>query len=157
MDKNKQTTWWVVGGAVVIIAAIWFIMMGRSSTPSSTPSAQTPDTSVSPTPATATPPVVKAPPSTAAYEAALKKYASSRIQFQPSCQIVPNSVTYRSPATIMLDNRSADTANITIGTTAYTVGPWNYKIVTLSSSTLPKTDYVSCNAAKNSGTILLQK
>jgi len=57
----------------------------------------------------------------------------------------------------MFDNRSGDARYIKIGDVIYLFGGYDYKILTLSSSTLPKTLTMDCGSAVNVGTILLQK
>lgn len=96
------------------------------------------------------------PASTIAYADALKKYADRRIQISPTCQVVPNNITYKNGTTIMIDNRSNKTKTIKIGS-VFTIPAYGFKIITLSSGSLPATYFIDCDKQQNSGTITLQK
>lgn len=85
------------------------------------------------------------------------EYKDRRIQFDMGCQAIPNNVTYKSGTKVMFDNRSGDARIITVGGVKYSFPGYGYKIITLSSQTLPKTLLLSCGAAVNVGQILLQK
>lgn len=91
-----------------------------------------------------------------AYADALKKYANRRLQVTPTCQVTPNNVTYKNGTSIMIDNRSDKPKVMKVGST-FTIPAYGFKIVTLSSTTLPATYYVDCDKQQNAGTIILQK
>lgn len=91
-----------------------------------------------------------------AYTDALKRYADKRLQINENCQITPNNVTYKNGTTFMLDNRSATSKTVKIGST-YTIPAYSFRIVTLSSAKLPATYYIDCNNQQNSGTVTLQR
>lgn len=115
---------------------------------------------VSPTPSVQ--PVVSKKPATGTvsqsqtYTALVKEYEGRRIQFDINCQAIPSSVTYKNGTKVMFDNRSGDARIITVGGVQYNVAGYGYKILTLSSPTLPKNLLLSCGAAVNVGQILLQ-
>ena len=91
------------------------------------------------------------------YADALKKYADRRIQLDPSCQAVPNNVTYKDNTGIMLDNRSSQTRTIKAGTT-FTIKPYGFKILTLPDIALKaKKIMVNCDGYVNVATILVQE
>lgn len=94
---------------------------------------------------------------TKTYTQMVAQYKDYRIQFDAMCQAHPNNITYKSGTKVMFDNRSGDARTITIGGVAYYFPGYGYKILTLSSSKLPKTLFLSCGAAVNVGQILLQK
>ncbi len=94
--------------------------------------------------------------SSMSYTQALNTYKDRKIQFGVDCAATPSNMTFRNNTNIMLDNRSAQSRTITLGTT-YTVKPYGFKIINLSSSTLPKTILVDCGQKQNIATILLQK
>ena len=60
------------------------------------------------------------------YAQALIKYADRRIQLDKICQAHPNIVTYKDNTGIMIDNRSAETRTVKIGTT-FTIKPTDLK------------------------------
>ena len=91
------------------------------------------------------------------YTQLVAQYVGKRIQFDARCQAIPNNVTFKDGTQVMFDNRSGDARTITVGGTKYQFAGYGYKVLTLSSGTLPKTLYLSCGAAVNVGQILLQK
>ncbi len=90
------------------------------------------------------------------YAQALETYKDRRIQFDKACQATPNNVTYKNGTKIMLDNRAGVARTINING-AVSLPAYGFKIVTLSSSTLPKTILVDCGTGQNVATILIQK
>ena len=91
------------------------------------------------------------------YAAALVKYADRRIQLDSTCQAHPNNVSYKDNTGIMIDNRSAQTRTIKVGTT-FTIKPWGFKIVVLPDIYLKsKTILVDCDGSQNVATILVQE
>jgi heme/copper-type cytochrome/quinol oxidase subunit 2 len=101
-------------------------------------------------------PVVTSAPANLTYQQALINYKDRRIQFNSDCQATPSNVTYKNGTSIMIDNRSAIARTLNING-AVSVKAWGFKIVKLSSSTLPKTILVDCGNGQNVATILLQK
>jgi hypothetical protein len=100
--------------------------------------------------------VNKATGSSMKYTDAVAKYADKRIQLDTTCQARPNNVTFKSGTTIMIDNRSPKTANVRLGST-FSIKPYGFKIMTLSSSKLPATLYIDCGTSQNVATVLIQK
>lgn len=94
--------------------------------------------------------------STISYQDALARFKDARIQLDSNCQASPNNSTYKNGANIMIDNRSDKTRTVRVGST-FTIQPWGFKIVRLSSATLPATWYVDCDSSQNVATILIQK
>lgn len=90
------------------------------------------------------------------YTALVKEYEGRRIQFDERCQITPQSPTYKNGTSIMLDNRSASVRTVMVGATKYDLVAYGYRVVTLSSSSLPKELAVSCGSSGNVGKVLLQ-
>lgn len=121
--------------------------------------------SSSPTPTASPAPAGKAPAAkkstdTAAplgdYTTLVKQYEGRRIQFDDRCQPVPLSPTYKSGTSIMLDNRSSQARVVKVGDTSYSLSGFGYRIITLTSTSLPKEYAVSCGSAGKVGQILLQ-
>lgn len=91
------------------------------------------------------------------YANALVKYADRRIQLDKNCQAYPNTVTYKDNTGIMIDNRSAQSRSVKVGTT-FTIKPWGFKIVVLPDIYLKsKTLLVDCDKSQNVATILVQE
>ena len=92
------------------------------------------------------------------YAQALVTYKDKRIQLGTGaiCTATPNKVTYKNGTTIMIDNRAPVARTVKIGSN-YSVKAYGFKLIKLSSSTLPMTYLVDCNNQQNVATILLQK
>jgi hypothetical protein len=90
------------------------------------------------------------------YADALVKYKDARIQLGKMCQAIPNNVTFKNNTSIMIDNRTPVDHTIKLGTT-FSIKAWGFKIIKLSSPTLPATWMMNCDEARNVSTILIQK
>ena len=90
------------------------------------------------------------------YADALVKYKDARIQLNDGCQATPNVMTYKNNTNIMIDNRASVTRTVKVGS-IFSVKGYGFKIVRLSSATLPSTWYVDCDKFQNVATILIQK
>jgi len=154
-------TWTVIVVILVIIAGIWWFNGGNSNV------SLTSDASISPTVvgATKTPVGYKTSPSISptpvatsalSYSQLVAQYGSNRIQFNQDCQAQPSSMVLKNSTSILLDNRSNKAQTIGIDGKNYALVPYGYRVVTLSSASLPKALGVSCNNAINTGTINLQ-
>lgn len=103
---------------------------------------------------------VASQPVTMSYQKALETYKDNlRLQLSGAdfCQVSPNNVMYKNGTSIMIDNRSAKTRSIKIGSTSYSIEGYGFKIVKLSSSTLPATLLMDCGTQQNIAKILLQR
>ncbi|MFA5933780.1 MAG: hypothetical protein WC795_00965 [Candidatus Paceibacterota bacterium] len=163
-NKNKYL---LIAGVVIIIGliAMWGFKKdyrdGKDDAPYDQASTQIEDENIALEGANDLSPDV-VPSAKESYINALKKYATKRIQFgtdsatNRSCFATPNNVTYKNGTKIMLDNRTAISDVIKIGGDTYTVPAYGFRIVTLYSSSMPKTYMVDCNQYQNVLTILLQ-
>ncbi|MFZ2152232.1 MAG: hypothetical protein WAV09_03950 [Minisyncoccia bacterium] len=154
MNTNTKVIGTILIVALLVLATYFILRTDKDAIPEGTDTTPVATTTTTTT-TTVTPPATT-PAQALAYAEALKKYADKRIQITSTCQVVPNNATYKNGTTIMIDNRSDKTKSVKIGA-VYTVGAYNFKIVTLSSPTLPATFYVDCDKQQNSGTIILQK
>ncbi len=152
----KNTYLWVLVAVVVVGAFFFFGRQGQGpsinleGSPTESPSS-------SPRPASniqATPQFQESQIQT--YSEYVAQYEGRRIQFDESCQARPAEVTFKNGTSIMLDNRSAQARNITVGSVTYSLPGYGYRIITLSSGVLPVNLSISCGASPNIGTILLQ-
>lgn len=91
-----------------------------------------------------------------AYSDLVNQYGDKRIQFDERCQVTPVEVTFKNGTTIMFDNRSANARTIKIANQSYYFPPYGYRIMTLSSATVPSTLIIGCDNAVDVGRILLQ-
>ncbi len=90
------------------------------------------------------------------YEEALVVYKDKRIQLDMDCKAFPRKMTFKEGTSIMIDNRAPVSRTVTVGST-FTVAKYDFKIVNLSSATLPVTWPVNCDKNKQVATILIQK
>ncbi len=163
---TKKTLSW----AVVIVVAGWLIVSafskpadketGYTATQTATSSKTVATTTTTATAPKKTTTPVASQPVTMSYQKALENYKDNlRIQLSGTsfCQASPNNVMYKSGTSIMIDNRSAQTRNIKIGSASYTIEGYGFKIVKLSSATLPTTLLMDCGTQQNIAKILLQK
>ncbi len=92
------------------------------------------------------------------YSDALKIYKDKRIQFGSNCVPVPYYVVFKVGTKIMLDNRYNQTRPVYLDDYKYTLAPYGFKIVTLTTTAkLPHTMRVDCGTGKNNGSIFLEQ
>jgi hypothetical protein len=165
--KNNNTIWWVIV-VIVLILIIGFAVKKHNADYASTdqqqavtPSAIEPTEDISAGSIHATS-VTGGSAVTIAYADALVKYANTRIQLDmpdikgSACTATPSSVTYKNGTTIMIDNRTPNVVTVKVGV-PYTVKGYGFKLINLSSSTLPATWLIDCGSQQNVATILIQK
>ncbi len=92
------------------------------------------------------------------YQQALTKYGTARIQLDKNCQATPKASTFKNSANIMLDNRAPSARTIRFGSMGtFTIKAWGFKIVKLSSATLPNAMAVDCDSSQNVTVVTVQK
>ena len=154
-SENSLAIFYGIGAVVVILLILFFSTRGSNEVVGKDESGKPLDIPVEDVSAGSVNSAVKKVPSIS-YADALIKYKDARIQIDDSCQAFPNTVTYKTGTSIMIDNRSSASHTLRIGS-LYAVKPYNFKIIKLTSSTLPMTYLVDCDGAQNVATILLQK
>ncbi|MEN9582623.1 MAG: hypothetical protein RL641_577 [Candidatus Parcubacteria bacterium] len=153
-NKNRKTLLWAIVVILLIVGAVIFAknredgLFGTGGPDVTTEPVSTEDTSAG---GTSTP-----TGSAMSYTNAVTMYADRRIQLDKTCQARPNNVTYKNGTSIMVDNRSPQSVKVRLGST-FTIKPYGFKIVKLSSATLPATLLVDCGVAQNVATVLIQK
>lgn len=153
----------VLIGIVAIVVLAWAAVsvlnkpaVIENSTPATETASSSNSTAVKNTTKSAT---TGSQPVTQSYENALALYTgNNRIQLSGTalCQASPTNVTYKNGTSIMIDNRSAQTRTIKLGTT-FTIPGYGFKIIKLSSTTLPTTLIMDCGTQQNIAKVLLQK
>lgn len=162
MNKNKLIALVVI----LVIVASYLIWLNLSSVPILPPNENT-DVGILPeSPAgvgdlgiedTSTGSVnASSPAVTISYANALIKYKDARIQLNAACQTIPNNMTFKNGTNIMIDNRAPVALTVKVGS-VFTIKAYGFKIVKLSSATLPATWLVDCGTSQNVATILIQK
>lgn len=155
---------WLTVVLVVVVVGTWWVYSNKTNLSDYVYMNQN-QTNYSPSPVagTATKPVGKkstvpafVPASTKSYSEFVKEYEGRRIQFDERCQVIPQNPTYKNGTSILLDNRSASVRTVMVGGMKYDLVAYGYRVVTLSSPSLPKELSLSCGSAGNVGVILLQ-
>ena len=152
--------WWIVIVVVVAVGA-WWVYSNKIKVPSLPGFGGLNKSSPSPVARVTAKPVAKksttpAPTPTKIYSDVVKEYEGRRIQFDERCQVVPQSPTYKNGTSIMLDNRSASARTVMVGAAKYDLVAYGYRVVTLSSPSLPKELSLVCGSSGNVGKVLLQ-
>ena len=149
MKKGNAVLELIVVLALVIFA-LWSMRGNSTVVVSDTPEViPTEDTSAGSVKATT-------PAKSISYAQVLVKFKDSRIQLDQNCQAYPNVMTFKNNTEIMIDNRSPLARVVKIGS-VYNVKAYGFKIIKLSSLTLPTTWFVDCGTSQNVATILIQK
>ena len=91
-----------------------------------------------------------------AYSTLVNQYGDRRVQFDEGCQVRPAEVTFKNGTSVMFDNRSPSARTIRIANQSYYFPPYGYRIMTLSSASVPSTLIIGCDNAVEVGKILLQ-
>ena len=159
MNQSRKKFYTVSG--VIIAVLLVVLLWARNAanypsgwgTPTSSPTTSAMATKT-PRPAVRTTPGSSAMPQS--YDMAVQQYSGHRIQFDMYCQANPVQLSVANGTTVMLDNRSGDARTIRVGGVAYALAGYGWKIVTLSSKTLPATLGLDCGSGRNVGTIIVQ-
>lgn len=99
---------------------------------------------------------VGAPAASISYANALIKYKNARLQLDKTCQASPDKMSFKNGAFLMVDNRAPVARTVKVGS-VFSIKAYGFKIIKLSSATLPATWLVDCGASQNVSTILIQK
>lgn len=158
---NQKYLWYVVGIVVLVLVIVSIRREGSgdpsaSNSPSPSSTASTSPTSKpagtrTPTPA----PAGSSMPQS--YTEAVKAHEGRRLQFDVRCQVSITKIVVKNGQTVMLDNRSGDARTVVVGSTQYQLPGYGWRVITMSSKTLPATVIVDCGGAQNVAQILIEK
>jgi len=155
-NKNKNLWIWVGVIAVVIIGILFWSMSQTSNAPAVTDNTVN-DQEVIPTEDVTEGSInVGVPAASISYQNALVKYKDARLQLDKTCQASPDKMTFKDGAYMMVDNRAAVARTVKAGST-FSIKAYGFKIIKLSSATLPATWLVDCGSSQNVATITIQK
>ena len=160
--KNKNL--WLGIAAVLVVVLLIVILSKRGDKVEEIPmdtvaegtEVVTEEPAVKPAPSRTPATKETAPAPKISYAEALVKYKDFRLQFDTECRAVPNNVTYKNGTEIMIDNRSGANRKFVLGS-AFTVAPYDFKIVKVVSNVLPYTYLADCGDKQNVATILVQR
>lgn len=156
---NQNKNIWIIVGVIVVILVIIFMVKSSPKEENEQVPANMPAGNINPEskPTAEVSGTTQVEPVSIAYADALIKYKDRRIQLDKSCHASPRMVTYKDNTGIMVDNRSAQTRTVKIGTT-FTIKPWDFQIVILPDIyKKSKTLLVDCDKAQNVATVLIQE
>lgn len=158
MENNNRNLWISVGVVLAIfVGLVLWSMTGKSAVPSNNVNNNTPLEPVDSTEDTSAGSVnTGSSQASISYANALVKYKDARIQFDGVCQASPNNMTFKNGTSIMVDNRAPVDRAVKVGS-IFNIKAYGFKIIKLSSTTLPATLLVDCDKSQNVATILLQK
>ena len=156
MDDTKNKNLWISLAVILVIVAGLILWSMLKSTPASAPAPVEQDSTTTPDTTTSGNTNTNSPAASISYTNALVKYKDARLQIDKACQASPDKMTFKNNSYMMIDNRAPVSRTIKIGS-VYSVGAYGFKIIKLSSATLPATWYVDCDKSQNVATILIQK
>lgn len=137
--KKQNYTWYLIILIGIVIVIFILISKKQQYAPSATPENTT-----------------SYPRSTTLnYTQAVNQYINKRIQFDDVCQAIPNSITVKNGASIMLDNRFSEQRFVTLDNRKYTLTAHGFQIITLSSRILPHVVAIDCGGPKSSNQIYI--
>ncbi len=147
MQNNKNL--WIGVAVVVVVVLLGWLMVSKNSAPTVSTNSVTPteDTSAG---------SVDAGAASLSYSQALVKYKDARLQLDPICQGSPDKMAFKNGALLMVDNRAPVARTVHIGS-VFSIKAYSFKIIKLSSSTLPATWLVDCDKSQNVSSILIEK
>lgn len=152
MKKN-----WITVAAVIVVAiiAVWWFQQGGSGQYAWPGASASPSVSAAPARSVVVKPkpVASATPAMS-YSQLVQQYGTNRIQIDQNCQIQPESVVFKTGTSILLDNRTNQSKQITMDGKTYNLGSYGYQVVTLSGT--PHNIGITCNNLPNAGTIQLE-
>ena len=157
---NPNKNLWIGGGVALVVVVGFIFWSMNSSAPTTSPA--TVDNQVTPAPSSSTEDTstgsvnVGAPAASISYQNALIKYKNARLQLDTICQANPNRMAFKNNALLMIDNRSPVDRVVKVGYT-FNIRAYGFKIVKLSSATLPATWLVDCDKSQNVATLVIQK
>jgi hypothetical protein len=141
---------------IIVLAAIGYYLFKSPKEAVAPVENTTTDQSIPTTPTTPTTSSTTKPASTLKYTDAQKLYAGKILQIDPQCKATPRAMTFKNNTNIMIDNRAPVAHSVKIGS-VYNIEAYGFKIVKLSSGSLPATLLVDCGSQQNVATISLQK
>lgn len=155
--ENNKNMWIGIGAIAVIVLIFVFLSMNKKETIEDENVNTTGDqiTVVGEEDLTDGSVNATTPVATLSYQQALVKYKDARIQLDNTCQASPDKMTFKNGTSIMIDNRAPVARTVKVGST-FSIKAYGFKIVKLSSDTIPTTWLVDCDGSQNVSTILIQ-
>jgi hypothetical protein len=157
-NKNRNMWIWIVVVVIVLVGLVMWATNSSAPTVTNTPVVNNTNAlQVESTEDLSTGSVNSgAPAASLSYSQALIKYKDARLQLDKICQASPDKMTFKNNALLMVDNRAPVARTVHVGS-VFPIKAFGFKIVKLSSTTLPVTWKVDCDASQNVSSILIEK
>lgn len=152
-DMKNKNLWIGLAVVLVLVAGFLFWSMKKAVAPAVTDTTPVVEPTEDVTPGSVN---TGSPAASISYANALIKYKNARLQLDATCQGSPDKMTFKNGASLMVDNRAPVARTVKVGS-VFSIKAYGFKIIKLSSTTLPATWYVDCDKAQNVSTILIQK
>ena len=158
----SQKSAWLWGMVIVAIAVagIGFLLVNssRQIAPSAQNDSAPPASNLSPEPNPQR--LSRSGTTNLTFQQAYEEYYDHRIRIN-NCMAALPQITLKNGSKIMLDNRSADPLEITLGGKSYRLYDYDFAVITVSSSALPITIKMDCQmgdeVGKNIAQILVER
>jgi hypothetical protein len=98
---------------------------------------------------------IGAPAGALSYAEALITYKDARLALDANCRSSPSNLQLKNNSLLMIDNRSPVPRKVKVGIT-FPVKAFGFKIIKLSSATLPVTWMVDCDKSQDVASILIE-
>lgn len=155
METQNKNLWIGLGAVLVVVLGFTFWSMNKASAPVGEDNINPPvvDSTEDITPGSVN---GNANAVSISYANALIKYKDARLQLDKTCQASPNKMTFKNGASLMIDNRASVGRVVKVGS-VFSIKAYGFKIIKLTSTTLPVTWLVDCDKSQNVATISIQK
>ncbi len=154
MTKGNKIFWVII--AIIIVGGIVFLNSRQTTVPPVTnTNTNTPPSEVTNQPETK--PITPVKTITTSYQEMVKKFEGKRIQINDACQATPSSQTFKNGTQVMFDNRGAKAIKLTVDGVSYPTSAYTYRLITLTSKTLPHSVIINCNGQNNIAQFNLQQ
>ena len=154
MTKGNKIFWVVI--AIVIVRGIVFLNSRQTTVaPTTNTNTNTAPTEITNKPETKPTTPTKVP--AGSYQEMVKKYEGRRIQINDACQATPSSQTFKNGTQVMFDNRGSKAIKLTVDGVSYPTSAYTYRLIPLTSKTLPHSVIINCNGQNNIAQFNLQQ
>ncbi len=154
MTKGNKIFWVII--AIVIVGGIVFLNSRQTTvSPVTNTNTNTPPSEVTNQPEVK--PTTPVKTITTSYQEMVRKFEGKRIQINDSCQATPSSQTFKNGTQVMFDNRGSKAIKLTIDGVSYPTSAYTYRLITLTSKTLPHSVIINCNGQNNIAQFNLQQ
>jgi hypothetical protein len=144
--KRSDYPFWILIAVAVAVIIILLVTKGNGGRNGDGLADGSPSPSVSVSPVGSNPPPSGLPAGASDYNSLLSQFSGRRIVFDSSCNIMPDTTSFKNMTQIMLDNKnSTKPLSVKIGERDYNLVAGGWYLTTLYSYKLPADLAVSCD------------